>query len=83
MRVFGKEILKESQINYTLAKAKLKEIAGTTMHLSVDEALEEVNKNVRLDASEPDLDYESPCCRPHTSRFARREAVSSSKRLRR
>lgn len=53
-RVFGAEIKKVAELTDEIIKDKLDEIAGTSRSVSVESALADVKRNVKLDANEPD-----------------------------
>ena len=53
-RMFGQAIKELSDLNDDILKAKLQELAGGYRTVSCEQALADVKRNVKLDATEPD-----------------------------
>ena len=52
--LFGAEVKELKDLTDVTLKAKLEEIAGKSKNVTVDQALAEVKRHVKLDANEPD-----------------------------
>lgn len=53
-RIFGAQNTTIEQLSDNVIKARLESLASATKHVSFDEAMVDVKRNIRLDASEPD-----------------------------